>query len=824
MADDAGDMSSKDQGKKEKFGSETSVDEVMDKLSSSPDGLTASEAQERIQKYGYNEIVEKKVSPLRRFLGYFWGPIPWMIEIAIILSAIIQSWDDLIIIFVLLLINAVVGFWQENKADNAIELLKKRMALNARVKRDDKWTESPARELVPGDIVRLRLGDIVPADVKLIKGDYLQIDESALTGESLPVEKHVSDVAYSGSIIQKGEMNALVVSTGMDTYFGKTTRLVAEAKTVSHFQKAVMKIGDYLIVLAVFAIVLIFMVALYRQESMLTTLQFALVLTVAAIPAALPAVLSVSMAVGATDLSKKEAIVSKPVAIEEMAGMDVLCSDKTGTITQNKLTLADVVSFGDFSDTDVYLGGLLASRKEDHDPIDTAIISGVKGMEDVGGRSSKYKVLEFKPFDPVIKRAQVTVEDSNGKHFQFAKGAPQVILEMSSNKDAISDELNTVVEKFASEGHRALGVAGTDENGTWRMLGILALYDPPYDDSAETIKKAQSLGVKIKMVTGDHIAIAKEIAGQVNLGKHIIAASKILHMSDNKAMSIVENADGFAQVFPEHKYHIVELLQNNDHIVGMTGDGVNDAPALKKANAGIAVAGATDAAKSAADIVFTKPGLSVIVDAVRESRIIFQRMKSYSVYRVSETVNIVFFIALSIVVFNLYPITAFMIVLLALLNDGPIMAIAYDNVKPSPFPDKWNMRSIITMATFLGFISVFFSFLILYLGETVLSLSQGEIQSFIFLKLAVAGHLTIFLARTRGPFWSIKPGGLLLWSAVATKLFATLIVVYGLYITPIGWELAIFVWVYSLVAFVITDFLKVRFYKVLDHKGLIFHR
>lgn len=809
---------------KDVSGSELSVDELLEKFSSSFDGLKSSEAQEKLQDYGYNEIVERKISPVRKFLGYFWGPIPWMIEAAVILSAIIQRWEDLIIISLLLLLNAVVGFWQENKADNAIELLKKRMALNARVKRDGKWAEIAARELVPGDIVRVRLGDVVPADIKLMDGDYLQVDESALTGESMPVEKHVSDLAYSGSVIQKGAMDAIVFATGLNTYFGKTTRLVAEARTQSHFQKAIIKIGDYLIVLAAILVAFIFVVALFRQESMLDTLQFALVLTVAAIPAALPAVLSVSMAVGATDLARKQAIVSKLVAIEEMAGMDVLCSDKTGTITQNKLTLDDVMYFGDSSADDVYLGGLLTSREEDRDPIDNATISRVKEMGDVAGRRSEYKVIEFKPFDPVIKRAEVMVEDESGKHYRFAKGAPQVILEMSSNKEMVREKVQTSVDDFASKGYRALGVAGTDAYGEWKMLGILALYDPPYEDSASTIKAAQSLGVEIKMVTGDHVAIAREIAGEVNLGKDIVTASDILNRSDNKARNIVEKADGFAQVFPEHKYHIVELLQDNDHIVGMTGDGVNDAPALKKADAGIAVAGATDAAKSAADIVFTRPGLSVIVDAVRESRMIFQRMKSYSIYRIAETVRVLFFITLSIVVFNFYPVTALMIVLLALFNDAPIMAIAYDKVEYSSFPEKWNMREVISMATFLGIIGVFSSFIILYLGETTFGLSQGEVQSFIFLKLAIAGHLTIFLARTRGPFWSIKPAGILFWSAVVTKFLATLVAVYGFYITPIGWKLAGFIWIYALVAFVITDFLKVRFYRVLDHRGLIFHR
>jgi H+-transporting ATPase len=801
-----------------------SIEELFQKLSSSAKGLSASEAKERIQQYGYNEITEKKVNPILKFLGYFWGPIPWMIEIAAILSAVIHHWEDFWIIFILLLLNAAVGFWQEHKADNAIELLKQKLAPKARVLRDGKWIEVDAKEVVPGDVVRVRLGVIIPADIKLIEGDYLLADESALTGESLPVEKHVSDVAYSGSIARQGEMNGLVVATGMNTFFGRTAKLVEEAKTQSHFQKAVIKIGDYLIILALVLVSLIFLVALFRHESLLETLQFALILTVAAIPAALPAVLSVTMAVGAVALAKKEAIVSKLVAIEEMAGMDILCADKTGTITQNKITVGEVKPFEGFKENDVLLFATLASREEDQDPIDNAILKKAKTDSEIAQLSGKYKIVEFKSFDPVSKRTMATLESSDGSRFKVAKGAPQAILSLVANKDDIAAKIDEQVNALATKGYRPLGIAKTDAKENWQYIGLIGLYDPPREDSAETIKTAQSMGAKIKMVTGDHTAIAKEIARQVNLGTNIMPASSFLDKPDREAESVVEYADGFAQVFPEHKYHIVELLQKKGHIVGMTGDGVNDAPALKKADAGIAVAGATDAAKSAADIVLTRPGLSVIIDAIKQSRKIFQRMNSYAIYRITETIRVLFFITLSILIFNFYPVTAVMIVLLALFNDAPIMAIAYDNVHYSNEPEKWNMRYVLSMATFLGLIGVVASFGIFYIGERLLHLNKDMIQSFVFLKLAVAGHLTIFLTRTRGPFWSIRPSAALFWSAVVTKVLATFVVVYGWYVAPIGWKLALFVWGYALVAFVITDFLKVRLSKVFEHTGLIFHR
>jgi H+-transporting ATPase len=800
------------------------IDELLKKLSANQKGLSSSEAEKRLQQYGPNEIQEKKANPLKKFLGYFWGPIPWMIEAAVVMSAVIQRWPDFGIILTLLMVNAIVGFWQEHKAGNAIELLKQRLAIKARVLRDGKWQEMPAGKLVPGDIARLRLGDIIPADVKLIDGDYLLTDESALTGESLPVEKHLSDVGYASSIIKQGEMNALVVNTGTRTFFGKTTKLVEEAKTPSHFQRAISKIGDYLIFLAIGLVIVIFLVSIFRGQNILEIIQFSLILTVASIPAALPAVLSVTMAIGAIALAKKEAIVSKLVAIEEMAGMDVLCSDKTGTITKNVLTLGGTKPYAKFTENDVLLFSTLASREEDQDPIDIAILTKTKSTPAISDRITRIKVTSFNPFDPVVKRTEATVQGEDGSQFKVTKGAPQAILALIEDKKAINDKLTADVNEFAKKGYRALGVARTDKENNWQFAGLIALFDPPREDSAETIKTAQSMGVSVKMVTGDHIAIAKEISSQVNLGNNIVLSAAFLDKPDSEAQRVVEDAEGFAEVFPEHKYRIVELLQSKGHIVGMTGDGVNDAPALKKANAGIAVEGATDAAKSAADLVLTKPGLSVIIDAIKESRKIFQRMTNYGTYRIAETIRVLLFMTASIVVFQFYPVTALMLVLLALLNDLPIMTIAYDNVKYSDRPEKWNMRTLLGIATFLGIIGVFSTFGIFYIGLMVLKLNTLVLQSFIYLKLSVAGHLTVFVARTKGPFWSVKPGKPLLLAVIVTQLVATVITVYGILLPAMGWDLALLVWGYALSLFIVTDFAKVRLYKLLDHTGIKFHR
>jgi H+-transporting ATPase len=563
-------------------------------------------------------------------------------------------------------------------------------------------------------------------------------------------------------------------------------------------------------------VIFILGVALFRGDDMLTTLEFALVLTVAAIPVAMPTVLSVTMAVGAQLLAKKQAIVARLTSIEELAGMDVLCSDKTGTLTQNKLTLGEPFALDSVSTDDVILNAALASSVEDQDTIDMAVLSGVKDSQQL----DSYQVTHFQPFDPVHKRTEATVKDSDGHSFKVTKGAPQVILALVSDAEKIQPQIDEAVNGFASRGFRALGVARTDKHDRWQFVGILPLYDPPREDSAATIKTAEQMGVRVKMVTGDQLAIAKEIARQLSLRPNILDASmfeETSHFQGGQLADAIEQADGFAQVFPEHKYHIVDVLQQRKHIVGMTGDGVNDAPALKKAHAGIAVSGATDAARSAADIVLLTPGLSVIIDAIKESRRIFQRMNSYAIYRITETIRVLLLMTLSILVFNFYPVTAVMIVLLALLNDGAILSIAYDNVHESDRPEAWNMHTLLGVATSLGIIGVVASFGLFYLAEKVFHLDRDFIQTLMYLKLSVAGHLTIFITRTRGPFWSIRPSRLLFGAVLLTQLIATLITVFGVFMTPIGWKWALFVWGYALMWFVINDRVKLAAYRVFDH-------
>ncbi|MGB7169672.1 MAG: plasma-membrane proton-efflux P-type ATPase [Acidobacteriaceae bacterium] len=789
--------------------------DLQKKLGSSPDGLSQAEAQKRLIQYGPNAIVEKKTNAFLKFLSYFWGPIPWMIEVAVILSGVVRHWMDFGIIFFLLLSNAVVGFWEEHQAGNAIEALKARLAINARAKRDGKWTTPKASELVPGDVIRLRLGDIIPADARLLAGDPVEVDQSALTGESLPVTVKPGGAVFSGSILRQGEIDAIVYATGTKTYFGKTAQLVQEAHTVSHFQRSVLKIGDYLIILAAALVILILAVALFRGDPVLTTLEFCLVLLVAAIPVAMPTVLSVTMAVGARLLAKKEVVVTRLSAIEELAGVDILCSDKTGTLTQNKLTLGDPFSVNNIPGDQVILWAALASRAEDKDTIDLAVIGGVKDEKAL----KSYQILHFQPFDPVHKRTEATVKGGDGKQFFVAKGAPQVILAMATNAEEVKPAVDKAVNEFAGRGFRSLGVARADEEGKWQFSGVLPLFDPPREQAKATIASALHMGVKVKMVTGDQVAIARETAKQLGMGTDILDATSLGDMKQqvtDQSAEAIEKADGFAQVFPEHKFHIIEVLQKRGHFVGMTGDGVNDAPALKQADCGIAVSGATDAARAAASIVLLAQGLSVIIDAIKESRRIVQRMNSYAIYRIAETLRVLLFMVLAILVFNFYPVTAVMIVLIAVLNDGAILSIAYDNVHYKDQPEAWNMRLVLGIATVLGVVGPIAAFGLFYLGDRVLHLGHPQLQTLMYLLLSVAGHLTIFLTRTRGPLWSIRPARILWMAVLGTQAIATLIAVYGLFMPPLGWKLAGLVWAYALVWALVTDRVKLLGYRILD--------
>jgi H+-transporting ATPase len=794
-----------------------SIEEALKRFKTSTDGLSREEASRRLDEYGYNEIEEERESALAQFLSYFRGTIPYMIMAAALVSGILGNYITLVIIVLLLFVNAFIGFREERQAGDAIEALKKRLAVQANVKREGKWSGIEARELVPGDIIRLRIGNVIPADAKLLQGEAVKVDESALTGESMPVTHEAGDTVYSGSVLRQGEIDAVIYGTGANTFYGKTAQLVESAATKSHLQIAIMKMADYLLVIGVVLAVLIVSVIISRQGGILEAVQFVLVLIVASVPVAMPAVLSITMALGADKLAEKKAIVTKLSSVEEVAGVDVLCSDKTGTLTQAKLTPGDPFTVEGIDAGEVIFSGALASREEDQDPIDLAVLSGVQDKD----KLKSYSIEHFSPFDPVHKRTEARVKGPDGKVFKTTKGAPQVILDLDPNAAEIKAEVDKAVNGFAGRGFRSLGVACSEEEGRWRFIGVIPLYDPVREDSKSTIDTAKKLGLKIKMVTGDQVAIAKEIARELGLGTNILDASifeETKHHQAGELADAIEKADGFAQVYPEHKYHIVDVLQQKNHIVGMTGDGVNDAPALKKADAGIAVSGSTDAARSAASIALLNPGLSVIIEAIRESRRIFERMLSYAVYRIAETMALLGFITIAIVAFRVYPVTPIMIVFLAILNDGSILSIAYDNTRSASEPLRWNMTFVMGLAGVLGGYAIVRSLGIYAIGIGVLGLEMDQVRTMIYLNLSVGGILTLYAARTRGPFWTVAPAKALLLITWGGQVIATFIAVYGFLMTPIGWSKAGVTWGYCFILFLLQDQVKLAGRKIFSEE------
>ena len=780
------------------------IPEVLRQLQSDPQrGLSAAEAARRLAQYGANAIPEKHLSPLRQFLGYFWGPIPWMIEIAAVLSAVVAHWADFAIITTLLLVNAGVGFWQEHKAGNAIALLKRKLALRARVLRDGLWQEIAAQDLVPGDTILLKLGNIIPADVLLLSGDYLSVDQSVLTGESLPVDKGRGDSAYSGSIVGKGEMQGVVTATGLQTFFGKTAQLVERAESVSHFRKAVLAIGNFLIVSALVLIAVILFVALaIRHEPMIRTILFALILTVAAIPVALPAVLSVTMAVGAERLARLKAIVSRLVAIEEMAGMDVLCADKTGTLTQNRLTLGEPVVIGAHDADELILAAALASERDTGDPIDTAVLGGLPASAPL----ASYSVLKYQPFDPVSKRSEAEVA-AGAERFRVAKGAPQVILDLAQPDVGTRQTVTRQIDALAEKGYRTLGVARKDGDGTWRFLGLLPLFDPPREDSAQTITAGQRMGIDIKMVTGDHLAIAKQVSTLLHLGQNIVPA-EALSTDVRTAQTQAEQADGFAQVFPEHKFAIVKALQARNHIVGMTGDGVNDAPALKQAEMGIAVSNSTDVAKASASVVLTEPGVSVIVEAVKRSRETYQRMLTWVINKVTKVIQVVGLLTIGFFLMDKMVLTLLGMSLLVFANDFVTMSLATDNVKHTVAPNNWNVKDITLASLVVGALLVIEGIVALIWGHDYFHLDFVQLQTFVMLMLIFTSQFRVLIVRERNYFWKSLPGKALMTSTLGATIAAALLGVYGVIVPALSLSAVLAVLVFSVIFTLLMDFPK----------------
>ncbi|KAL0828532.1 hypothetical protein Bca101_052210 [Brassica carinata] len=840
------------------------IEEVFESLRCSREGLTTAAADERLALFGHNKLEEKKESKFLKFLGFMWNPLSWVMEAAAIMAIALANggvsilyrpllhgkppdWQDFVGIITLLVINSTISFIEENNAGNAAAALMARLAPKAKVLRDGRWGEQDAAILVPGDIISIKLGDIVPADARLLEGDPLKIDQSSLTGESLPVTKGPGDGVYSGSTCKQGELEAVVIATGVHTFFGKAAHLVDTTNQVGHFQQAsilhmvLTAIGNFCICsIAVGMLIEIVVMYPIQHRAYRPGIDNLLVLLIGGIPIAMPTVLSVTMAIGSHRLSQQGAITKRMTAIEEMAGMDVLCSDKTGTLTLNKLTvdknLIEVFTKGVDADA-VVLMAAQASRLENQDAIDAAIVGMLADPKEA---RAGVREVHFLPFNPTDKRTALTYIDSDGKMHRVSKGAPEQILSLAHNKSEIERRVHAVIDKFAERGLRSLAVAyqevpeGTKESagGPWQFVGLMPLFDPPRHDSAETIRRALNLGVNVKMITGDQLAIGKETGRRLGMGTNMYPSSALLGQNKDESIGalpvddLIEKADGFAGVFPEHKYEIVKRLQARKHICGMTGDGVNDAPALKKADIGIAVADATDAARSASDIVLTEPGLSVIISSVLTSRAIFQRMKNYTIYAVSITIRIVLGFMLLALIWK-FDFPPFMVLIIAILNDGTIMTISKDRVKPSPLPDSWKLSEIfatgVVFGSYMAMMTVIFfwaayktDFFPRTFGVSTLEKTAHDdfrkLASAIYLQVSIISQALIFVTRSRSWSYVERPGMLLVIAFILAQLVATLIAVYANWsfaaIEGIGWGWAGVIWLYNIVFYIPLDIIK----------------
>jgi H+-transporting ATPase len=725
-------------------------------------GLSTQEAQQRLQTYGPNAVPEEHPHRWLIFLHKMGGPVPWMLELATILEMVMGKYVNAVVTMVLVLLNATLSFIQENRAQNALALLRQRLTIQSRVMRDGRWQLIPAQDLVPGDLIRVRVGDMVPADVRLLGGE-LSADQSALTGESLSVDIGPGATAYAGSTVQRGEAAGEVSATGQHTYFGHTAELVHTAKTVSHLESIIANIVKYLVAmnLILVAAILIYGVTTSLQWSLL--LPFILILLVASVPVALPATFTLATALGSLELSRRGVVVTRLSAITESAGMDVLCSDKTGTITKNQLALADSHAYPPYTQEELLRLAALVSDDATQDPIDLAILQGAADRQISVDMAQR---VDFTPFDPMTKRTEALVRQ-NGHDLRVVKGFPQAVMAMTANGVDPTPDLDSL----AAGGYRVLAVAA-GQNGDLRLAGLVALQDPPRDDSKTVVQRLRDLGVRVLMITGDSLATAQAIARQVGITGEACSADAV-HQGRHDSTE----CEVFAGVFPEDKFQLVKNLQQAGHVVGMTGDGVNDAPALKQAEVGVAVANATDVAKAAASLVLTNPGLSDMLAAVEVGRRIYQRMLTYTLNKIVKTFQIGLFLSLGLLLFGDFVTRPRLILLLLFANDFVTMSLATDRVSFSPHPDRWNIRSLVVSALVVASAWLVFSFGTFLVGRDVLNLDLGQLRTLVFLMLVFSGQANVYLVRERRHLWSSRPSRWLMlgttFDVIAVSLLAT---------------------------------------------------
>jgi plasma-membrane proton-efflux P-type ATPase len=776
-------------------------------------GLTHAEANARQKTHGYNEVAEQKTNPLRIFLGKFWGVSAWMLELIMVLSAMLGKYTDLAVVSALLVVNAVLGFMQERRASGVVETLRQRLQVQARTLRDAAWQLIPSRELVPGDIVRLRPGDIIPADVKLLAGT-LSIDQSAITGESQETDKASGEVLPSGSIVRHGEGQGLVILTGAKTYFGRTTQLVQDARPKLHIEAVVAKVVRWLFVIVLALLGLVIVLSLVRHMPLLEMVPLMLVLLMSAVPVALPVMFTVSMAVGAKELAKRGVLVTRLSAAEDAATMDVLCVDKTGTITMNQLAVTGVLPLGQATASEVLLAGAFASQEANQDPIDLAFLAAAKARHILAGAQDATPV-SFAPFDAKNRRTEAVIEH-NGQRLRVLKGAVRTVAEACALPPAAIEALEAKASEAALKGYRTLAVARGAESGTPVLLGLVTLLDPPRPDARQLINELRSLGVRVKMLTGDALAIAREIAQGVGLAD-IRRATDLREAAStrtgNGSVDLLAGTDGFAEVYPEDKYLVVQRLQAAGHVTGMTGDGVNDAPALRQAEVGIAVSTATDVAKGAASVVLTEPGLTNIVSLVKQGRTIYQRILTWIINKISRTILKSAFVAIAFVATGKFVVSAFAMLLLVFMTDFAKIALATDHVQPSSQPETWNIGGFVMVSIVLGMAMVGEALLLLWIGWTRFGLAANDnaLYTFSFLTLFYMAIFSIVSARERRRFWASMPSKTLAIALVGVTLTGTLLTLAGIPgMMPLPWWQTLGIFFYAMAScLIVNDAVKV---------------